>query len=217
MKAPLIESLNQNSAFLYLRAHLIKKCSGSEISRGLFEPKRAPWILACFLAACLSGIFAIAAGPVADNVAPQGYVLRFNGKDLSGWKVPEGDGGHWKVLNGVIDYDAESQAKGDKNLWTDRAYRDFVLQVDWRLKEAPYINPEIPYILPDGSLARDIHGKDNDPVASGCGFRNPAARPTEEPDQYLVLAYRLRGDLWIPDGPRDAAGSPRRRHAAHPG
>ena len=64
----------------------------------------------------------------------------FNGKDLAGWKIPEGDGGHWKVVDGVIDYDAQSEATGDKTLWSDREYRDFVLQIDWRLKEAPFIN-----------------------------------------------------------------------------
>ena len=45
--------------------------------------------------------------------APEGFTPLFNGKDLSGWKVPAGDGGHWKVLDGVIDYDAESQAAGE--------------------------------------------------------------------------------------------------------
>ena len=52
-----------------------------------------------------------------DNTAPEGFVSLFNGKDLTGWKVPEGDGGHWKVLDGVIDYDAGSEATGDKALW----------------------------------------------------------------------------------------------------
>ena len=44
----------------------------------------------------------------------KGFKPLFNGKDLSGWKVPEGDGGHWKVVDGVIDYDAQSEAKRDK-------------------------------------------------------------------------------------------------------
>ena len=35
-----------------------------------------------------------------------GFVSLFNGRDLSGWKVPAGDNGHWKVVDGVIDYDA---------------------------------------------------------------------------------------------------------------
>ena len=96
----------------------------------------------------------------ADNVPPAGFVSLFNGKDLAGWKIPEGDGGHWKVAQGVIDYDASSEAKGDKALWSDLEYRDFVLQIDWRLKEAPFINKSIPYILPDGTHAKDIHGKE---------------------------------------------------------
>ena len=32
--------------------------------------------------------------------------------------------------------------------------------MDWRIKEAPYTNPNVPYILPDGTHARDIHGKE---------------------------------------------------------
>ncbi|MBI4585924.1 MAG: DUF1080 domain-containing protein [Planctomycetes bacterium] len=96
----------------------------------------------------------------ADNDPPPGFTALFNGRDFSGWKVPEGDGGHWKVIAGAIDYDAGSQAKGEKSLWTERAFGDFVLRVDWRIKETPYVNPNIPYILPDGTHARDIHGKE---------------------------------------------------------
>jgi hypothetical protein len=95
----------------------------------------------------------------ADNQPPPGFVALFNGKDLSGWKVPEGDNGHWKVVDGVIDYDARSEAKSDRNLWTQRAYGDYQLIVDWRIKETPYTNSRIAYILPDGSEARDIKGK----------------------------------------------------------
>src|SRR5262249_38918203 len=96
----------------------------------------------------------------ADNVAPEGFVSLFNGKDLAGWRVPAGDHGHWKVVDGAIDYDAGSQAPGDKSLWSDREYRDFVLRLDWRIKEAPFTNKNVPYILPDGRHARDIHGQE---------------------------------------------------------
>ncbi len=95
-----------------------------------------------------------------DNVAPRGFTALFNGRDFTGWKVPEGDGGHWKIIDGVIDYDAESQAKGDKSLWAVGEFGDFILRVDWRIKETPYINPRVPYILPDGTHARDINGKE---------------------------------------------------------
>src|SRR5678815_448285 len=96
----------------------------------------------------------------ADNQAPPGFVALFNGKDFAGWKLPDGDGGHWKIVNGAIDYDAESQASGDKNLWCEKEFGDFVLHVDWRIKATPYVNPNVPYILPDGTHARDVHGKE---------------------------------------------------------
>ena len=89
-----------------------------------------------------------------------GFTPLFNGRDFKGWTVPEGDGGHWKVVDGLIDYDAQSESKEDKNLWTEREYGDFVLRLDWRLKEAPFINKNIPYILPDGTHAKDVHGKE---------------------------------------------------------
>jgi hypothetical protein len=96
----------------------------------------------------------------ADNEPPPGFKALFNGKDLTGWKVPAGDGGHWKVLDGVIDYDAQSEAPGDKSLWSEREFGDFVLRIDWRIKATPFVNPNVPYILPDGTHARDIHGKE---------------------------------------------------------
>jgi hypothetical protein len=116
----------------------------------------------------LTSLRAIAAAAVlaalpaagADNEPPPGFVALFNGRDLSGWKVPPGDNGHWKVIDGVIDYDAQSEAPGEKSLFSEREFGDFVLRVDWRIKETPYVNPNVPYILPDGTHARDIHGRE---------------------------------------------------------
>src|SRR4030095_16776490 len=87
----------------------------------------------------------------SEGQPPAGFMALFNGKDFSSWKVPQGDNGHWKVIDGVIDYDAESEAAGDKILWSEKEFGDFVLQVDWRIKETPYVNPNVPYILPDGT------------------------------------------------------------------
>lgn len=96
----------------------------------------------------------------ADNTPPEGFTSLFNGRDFTGWKVPEGDNGHWKVVDGVIDYDALSEAKGEKSLYTEREFGDFVLHADWRIKETPFVNPNVRYILPDGTHARDITGKE---------------------------------------------------------
>jgi hypothetical protein len=120
----------------------------------------SPMLTKCLSVIPAAVLLAASLVGAADEPSSDGFVSLFNGKDLSGWKVPEGDGGHWKVLDGVIDYDAGSQAKGDKNLWSDREYGDFILRLDWRLKEAPFINKSIPYILPDGTHAKDIRGKE---------------------------------------------------------
>src|SRR5688572_23057910 len=91
---------------------------------------------------------------------PEGFTSLFNGKDFTGWKVPKGDNGHWKVLDGVIDYDAQSEAPDDKNLWTEKEYGDFVFRVDWRIKETPYLNPRVPIIMPDGTHKLDASGQE---------------------------------------------------------
>ncbi len=98
------------------------------------------------------GAFLTAAGSVADGGSdpPPGFVTLFNGEDLTGWKVPEGDGGHWKVADGVIDYDAESEAEDDKSLWSGKEYADFILRVDWRIKDTPWVNPHAKIVLPSG-------------------------------------------------------------------
>lgn len=90
---------------------------------------------------------------------PNGFTSLFNGKDFTNWKVPQGDNGHWKILNGVVDYDAESEAE-DKNLWSDKEYGDFILYVDWRIKEVPWKNPNVPFILPSGLHKKDENGQE---------------------------------------------------------
>lgn len=89
---------------------------------------------------------------------PKGFTSLFNGKDFTNWKVPEGDNGHWKILDGVIDYDAESEAT-KKDLWSQKEYEDFILYVDWRIKEVPWKNPRVPIILPSGLHKLDAEGK----------------------------------------------------------
>ena len=104
-------------------------------------------------AALSAGLLAAAETP------PAGFVSIFNGKDLSGWRVPAGDNGHWRVVDGVIDYDAESEAAGEKHLWTEKEYGDFTLRLEWRIKETPYTNPNVHIVKPDGLSKLDATGK----------------------------------------------------------
>lgn len=102
----------------------------------------------------------LALGTLAPGQEGDEWVSLFNGKDFTGWRVPEGDNGHWKVVDGVIDYDARSEARGDKSLWTQKEFGNFVLRVDWRIKETPYVNPNVPDILPDGTHRKGPDGRE---------------------------------------------------------
>jgi hypothetical protein len=93
-----------------------------------------------------------------------GYTSLFNGEDLSGWIVPEGDNGHWSVIDGVIDYDARSEAENEKDLWSEKEYHNFILHVEWRFKGyGDHLFP-LPTILPDGSYLIDADGKIVEPL-----------------------------------------------------
>ena len=61
----------------------------------------------------------------ADNLTPI-----FNGKDLTGWKVPEPNP-FWKVAGGIIVGENNAAKKGSM-LWTEKSYRDFVLECEAR-------------------------------------------------------------------------------------
>ncbi len=103
--------------------------------------------LASTVALALSAPLALA----ADNTPPEGFVVLFNGKDLSGWKglvkspieraklTPEQledlqkaadakAAAHWSVENGVLVYDGKGES-----LVSDKDYGDFELYVDWKI------------------------------------------------------------------------------------
>src|SRR3954467_15786079 len=94
------------------------------------------------------------------TASEEGFRTLFDGRDLGQWIIPEGDNGHWKVLDGVIDYDARSEAPDNKNLVSKQEFGDFVLKLAWRNKETPYTNPNAPYVRPDGTHARGVDGKE---------------------------------------------------------
>lgn len=123
-------------------------------------PNKTNVIVSLSAALLLILIFALTSGSTTEPETTQDeWVSLFNGEDLSGWVIPEGDGGHWKVVDGVIDYDALSEAEEDKALWSENEYEDFVLRVDWRIKETPYTNPNVPIVMPDGSHKLDENGE----------------------------------------------------------
>jgi hypothetical protein len=128
----------------------------------------------------------LAALPAAAGDPPPGFVSLFNGKDLTGWKVPAGDSGHWKVLDGVIDYDAQSESPAqDKSLWSEREFGDFVLRLDWRIKDTPWTNPHAKIVMPDGSDKKGVDGKDID-----------IAVPDSDSGVYLRGSSKSQVNIW---------------------
>jgi len=92
-----------------------------------------------------------AAALAADNTPPEGFTALFNGKDLTGWKGLVGNPKsraamkpealaeaekkatekaveHWKVVDGVIEYDGKANS-----LCTAKNYANFEMYVDWKI------------------------------------------------------------------------------------
>ena len=55
------------------------------------------WRSVSALAVLLMTGICLALAPAGKDV-PEGFTSLFNGQDLSGWKIPEGDNGHWKAF-----------------------------------------------------------------------------------------------------------------------
>ena len=96
-------------------------------------------------------ICAAVVAEAADNTPPPGFTLLFNGKDITGWKglvgkpatrakmTPEALAAaeakaterarqHWKVIDGVIEYDGKATS-----LCTAKDYANFELYCDWKI------------------------------------------------------------------------------------
>ncbi len=168
---------------------------------------RALTLIALFLLA--NGTPTLSSAVEGPGNSEAGFVTLFDGTDLSHWKIPEGDNGHWKVVGGVIDYDARSEAPGNKNLVSKEQYGDFVLKLDWRLKEASGINPSIPYILPDGTHARASDGKelklalpDSD---SGIYLRDPNGKSQVNIWLWPIGSGEVMATVWTRSSPGPSA------------
>ncbi len=88
-----------------------------------------------------------------------GFVPLYNRRDLNGWKHEKGHLGHWQPRDHVLHYDGKSTAK-DRNLWSEKDYKDFTLVVDWRFVRKKPHKRLVPKVLPDGTHAKDKNGKE---------------------------------------------------------
>ena len=83
-------------------------------------------LLCC--AVFLTSATALVAGPKFKPI--------FNGKDLSGWEVPDGndEAGWYKAVEGVLKIQSGPKKKGSI-LWSKKKYRNFVMEFEFRMGE----------------------------------------------------------------------------------
>ena len=83
-------------------------------------------LLCC--AVFLTSATALVAGPKLKPI--------FNGKDLSGWEVPDGndEAGWYKAVEGVLKIQSGPKKKGSI-LWSRKKYRNFVVEFEFRMGE----------------------------------------------------------------------------------
>jgi hypothetical protein len=86
----------------------------------------------------------------------EGFTSLYSGLDLRGWRLDAGHEGHWRAKDSILEYDGKSAAK-EKDLWTEKAYGEFVLSADWRLPGAPAPRKRA-VVLPNGDDARNDDG-----------------------------------------------------------
>jgi Domain of Unknown Function (DUF1080) len=96
------------------------------------------------------------ATPAETATLAEGFTSLYSGLDLRGWRSDPGHTGHWRARDSILEYDGHSTAR-DKDLWTEKAYGDFVLIVDWRLPGKPAPRPR-PVVLPNGDDATNPDG-----------------------------------------------------------
>jgi len=98
---------------------------------------------------------ALELSPAAPDLAGQGFVPLFNGKDLTGWVTHPGQPGHWRVENGIL---IGSGAEWS-SLWTVRkSYRDFHLRVEARINERGDSGVFFRWLEPQGGYQAQILG-----------------------------------------------------------
>jgi hypothetical protein len=98
--------------------------------------------------------------------------LAFNGKDFTGWVVPENNI-WWKAEDGILKVQSGPEQKGS-TLWTEKEYGNFVMEFEFKMGEGTvdtgiYVHNEKEQIQIgiSGSLKRDMTGS---PYIAGKGY-----------------------------------------------
>lgn len=111
----------------------------------------------------LAVVFIVALTAFTANQKDPKLKKIFNGKNLDGWKAPE-DNIWWIASDGILSVKSSPDQKGSI-LWTNKTYKDFIFQADFKFGEGTvdsgvFIRNESDQIQigESGSLKRDMTG-----------------------------------------------------------
>lgn len=137
-------------------------------------------------ATCALALSAFIAMPGMARAEEEGFVPMFNGRDLSGWKTT----GNWKVEEGGIVTlyprpGEEGWQRYDAYLTTERTYKDFVLDLEFKINKGGnsgvFLRVRDPLDQVDTGFEvqiLDTHGVEN-PTNHDCGGVISAMAPSK--------------------------------------
>ncbi|MEY2879108.1 MAG: hypothetical protein RLZZ15_1488 [Verrucomicrobiota bacterium] len=147
----------------------------------------------------------------ADTKAAPQLAPLFNGKDLTGFKDAVGNK-FWRVENGVLIGENDAKLTGNY-LWTEKSYRDFVIEFDVRWKDTTergvdtgleMRSPKIQLQLGiSGSLRVDMSGSfytGGKPAYPEAGQAKDAKKLMKPQGEWNTFRIRAKGDTftcWI--------------------
>ena len=161
-----------------------------------------PTFRLALIALLLSSFFKVST--LANEEGGQQLPSAFNGKDFSGWKVPE-DNIWWKVESGILT--ATSDPKRTQSyLWTEREYRNFVIECEFKFGKGTIDSgiflrndKEQIQIGISGSLKRDLTAS---PYIAGKGYPVEAKGVKEllKPQKWNAMTVVVKGQdyaVWL--------------------
>lgn len=139
-----------------------------------------------------------------------GFLSLYNGIDLTGWKTHAGLSGHWQPSDWRLVYDGKATGD-DKNLWSEKSYKDFQLIVDWRWN-GNYEETQLrPVVLADGTHEKNDDGTDKQievPIADSGIYLRGSSKSQINIWQWPIGSgeiYGYRMDASMPAAVRAAA------------
>ncbi len=156
------------------------------------------------VALCAVFLFAGAGLRAADNTLTAeekaaGWQLLFDGRSFAGWddparKSPPGDS--FSIEDGC--FKAKANPKIDEDLFTERRFRDFELEFDWKI--SPGGNSGVKYLIQDHVFVTGQQRVRFEDQVNASLKNRPAGRPPAGQDYVIGFEYQLLDDQRNPDG-----------------